>query len=174
MANIEVKQVRSTMTLDNKEPHWEVVVDYGAFAGTVAIPLPARCLITDDPATQIRQSVEAMESLAQALLLFADHTRKQWPQSGAASRKDNVAIHVVRDMKVAPAGKPLEEGPNCFPDMLGNALEDFVRAGRVARDHDIDADGLRGCLRDLRESGISILPRRTFDRRHDDVLGIGE
>jgi hypothetical protein len=37
----------------------------------VNIPLPARYLITDDAETQRRQSVEAMESLAEALLRFA-------------------------------------------------------------------------------------------------------
>ncbi len=77
MAKIEVKKVRSTMTKDDLEPHWEVVVDYGAFE--VNIPLPARYLITDDAGTQRRQSVEAMESLAKALLRFANQTRKQWP-----------------------------------------------------------------------------------------------
>jgi hypothetical protein len=76
MPKIEVKQARAAMTIDNPEPHWVVDVDYGAFE--VTIPLPARCLITDDFQTQRRQSVEAMESLAEALLRFADHTRKQW------------------------------------------------------------------------------------------------
>jgi hypothetical protein len=42
MAKIEVKQVRATMRNDDLEPHWEAVVDYGAFE--VNIPLPARCL----------------------------------------------------------------------------------------------------------------------------------
>jgi hypothetical protein len=78
MAKIEVKQVRSTMTKDDLEPHWEAVVDYGAFE--VNIPLPARCLITDDFVTQRRQSVEATENLAEALLRFASQTRKQWPR----------------------------------------------------------------------------------------------
>ena len=78
MAKIEVKKVRSTMTKDDLEPHWEAVVDYGALS--VNIPLPARCLITDDTETQRRQSVEAMESLGRALLRFADQTRKQWPR----------------------------------------------------------------------------------------------
>jgi hypothetical protein len=77
MPKIEVKQTRSVMTIDDREPHWVVDVDYGAFE--VTLPLPARCLITDDFATQRRQSVEAMESLAEALLRFADQTRKRWP-----------------------------------------------------------------------------------------------
>ena len=40
MSNVEVKQVRANMTINDMEPHWEVVVDYGAFE--VSIPLPAR------------------------------------------------------------------------------------------------------------------------------------
>jgi hypothetical protein len=78
MAKIEVKQVQSTMTTDDREPHWVAVVDYGSFE--VEIPLPARYLITDDAQTQRRQSVEAMENLAEALLRFADQTRKRWPR----------------------------------------------------------------------------------------------
>lgn len=79
MAKIEVKQVRATTTIGDLEPHWEAVVDYGVFAATVNIPLPARYLITDDAEMQRRQSVEAMESLAEALVRFANQTRKQWP-----------------------------------------------------------------------------------------------
>jgi hypothetical protein len=78
MARIEVKRVQSTMTIGNFEPHWEAVVDYGAFE--VKLPLPASYLITDDAQTQRRQSVEAMESLAEALLHFARQTRTQWPR----------------------------------------------------------------------------------------------
>ena len=37
MAKIEVKRVQSTMTKDDKEPHWVAVVDYGRFE--VEIPL---------------------------------------------------------------------------------------------------------------------------------------
>jgi hypothetical protein len=77
MARIEVKRVQSTMTTGDMEPQWVVVVDYGA--GEVNIPLPANYLITDDFQTQRRQSVLAMESLAEALLRCADQTRKQWP-----------------------------------------------------------------------------------------------
>jgi hypothetical protein len=58
------------------EPHWEAVVDYGAFE--VSIPLPARYLIDDDVETQTHEFLEAMESLARALLRFADQTRKRW------------------------------------------------------------------------------------------------
>jgi hypothetical protein len=76
MPKIEVKKVQATMTIDDMEPHWEAVVDYGAFE--VKIPLPERYLIDDDPETQRRLSIEAMESLAEALLRFADQTRKQW------------------------------------------------------------------------------------------------
>jgi hypothetical protein len=72
MAKIEVKKVQAAMTLDDRELHWEAVVCYG--------PLPARDLIGDDPPTQRRQSVEAMESLAKALLDFATQTRKRWPR----------------------------------------------------------------------------------------------
>ena len=77
MPKIDVKRVQSAMIVDDMEPHWEAVVDYGAFE--VNIPLPARYLIDDDFGTQRRQSVEAMESLAEALLRFADQTRKRWP-----------------------------------------------------------------------------------------------
>jgi len=45
----------------------------------VQIPLPARCLIDDDFETQTRDYVEAMENLAEALIRFADQTRKRWP-----------------------------------------------------------------------------------------------
>ena len=78
MPKIEVKRTLATMTKDDLEPHWIVEVDYGAFE-VVSIPLPARYLATDDFPTQRRQSVEAMESLAEALLRFADQTRKRWP-----------------------------------------------------------------------------------------------
>jgi hypothetical protein len=74
MAKIEVIKVRATMTIGDLEPHWEAVVDYGEFAAPVNIPLPARLLTTDDAGTQRRQSVEAMESLAEALVRFANQT----------------------------------------------------------------------------------------------------
>jgi hypothetical protein len=77
MPKVEVKRTHASATIDDREPHWIVDVDYGAFE--VQIPLPARYLQHDDWQTQRRQSVEAMESLAEALLRFADHTRKQWP-----------------------------------------------------------------------------------------------
>jgi hypothetical protein len=67
MATVEVKRVRSTMTIDDKEPHWIAVVDYGRFE--VEIPLPARYLPGDDARTQRRQFVEAMEILVE--LCFA-------------------------------------------------------------------------------------------------------
>jgi hypothetical protein len=78
MAKIEVKQVRATMTLNDMEPHWEAVVSYGA-SFEVVIPLPGRQLSTDDWTQSHRESAEAMESLARALLDFADRTRKQFP-----------------------------------------------------------------------------------------------
>lgn len=77
MAQIEVKNVQATMTTSDMEPQWVVVVDYGAHE--VKIPLPAHYLITDDFETQRRQSLLAMENLAEALLRFARQTRKQWP-----------------------------------------------------------------------------------------------
>jgi hypothetical protein len=77
MPKIEVKRAQASATISDREPHWEAVVDYGAFE--VNIPLPARYLQNDDFETQRRQSVEAMESLAKALLRFADQTRKRWP-----------------------------------------------------------------------------------------------
>jgi len=76
MPKIEVKKVRANMTISDMEPHWEAVVDYGAFE--VSIPLPARYLIDDDVETQTHEFLEAMESLARALLRFADQTRKRW------------------------------------------------------------------------------------------------
>jgi hypothetical protein len=76
MAKIKVKQARATMTIGNLEPSWEVVVDYGGGV-EVCIPLPAHYLITDDFEMQERQSLEAMESLAEALLHFVDQTRKR-------------------------------------------------------------------------------------------------
>jgi hypothetical protein len=68
------------MTTTDWEPHWLADVDYGAFE--VSIPLPARYMVDDDPETQSRDYVEAMESLAEALLNFAKETRKQWPDLG--------------------------------------------------------------------------------------------
>jgi hypothetical protein len=77
MPKIEVKRLVSSMTINDMEPHWIAVVDYGAFE--VNIPLPAQYLLHDDFETQRRQFVPAMESLAEALLRFADQTPKQWP-----------------------------------------------------------------------------------------------
>jgi hypothetical protein len=45
----------------------------------VVIPLPEVNLITDDFSEMRRGWVPAMESLAEALLEFATHTRKQYP-----------------------------------------------------------------------------------------------
>jgi hypothetical protein len=77
MPKIEVKRVFADMIEGDMEPHWFALVNYGAFE--VNIPLPARYLLDDDFETQRRQAVEAMESLAEALLRCADQTRKQWP-----------------------------------------------------------------------------------------------
>jgi hypothetical protein len=75
MPKIEVKRVQASMTMSDMEPHWVVVVDYGAFE--VEIPLPARYLMDDDIDTQTHEFVEAMESLAEALTRYADQTRKR-------------------------------------------------------------------------------------------------
>ena len=72
MSNVEVKQVRANMTKSDMEPHWEAVVDYGPFE--VSIPLPARYQKDVDVDTQTHEFVEAIESLAKALLHFADQT----------------------------------------------------------------------------------------------------
>jgi hypothetical protein len=76
VAKIEVKLVRATATQDEMAPHWEAVIDYGAFEAVV--PLPGRMLPGDDWAEQRRESLEAMERLAKALLRFVDRTRKEW------------------------------------------------------------------------------------------------
>jgi hypothetical protein len=78
MPKIEVKRVRATATEDDREPHWMAEIDYGAFQ--VTIPLPARFLQHDDLQTQQHEYVEGMESLAAALLRFADQIRKRWPR----------------------------------------------------------------------------------------------
>jgi hypothetical protein len=78
MAKPEVKMVRSTATQANREPVWEVIVDYGG-GEEVVISLRAHHLTTDDALEQQRQSCEAMENLARALLDFVDRIRKQWP-----------------------------------------------------------------------------------------------
>jgi hypothetical protein len=75
MAKIEVKTVQANMK-DELEPHWKVVVSYGAH--DVTIPLPARDLIGDDPDTRKRESIEALENLANALLDFATQARRRW------------------------------------------------------------------------------------------------
>ncbi len=83
MAKIEVLRVQGTLTLDNPtEAERQAIVDYGG-GRAVTIPLPAHYLLQDEPAEQRCRSVEAMESLARALLHFADHTRKQWPNDWA-------------------------------------------------------------------------------------------
>ena len=79
MPTIEVKRVQASMTISDMEPHWVAVVDYGAFE--VEIPLPARYLMDDDVDTQAHEFVEAMESLAKALLRYANQTRKRLPTS---------------------------------------------------------------------------------------------
>ena len=79
MPKVEVKQVRANMTINDMEPHWEAVVDYGAFE--VSIPLPVRYQKDADVDTQTHEFVEAMESLAKALLRFADQTRIRWLDS---------------------------------------------------------------------------------------------
>jgi hypothetical protein len=90
MAKIEVIKVHATMASGDLEPHWEAEVDYGELAAPVNIPLPARLLTTDDAETQRRQSVEAMENLAKALLRFAVAARmataRRCPHSGGGSR----------------------------------------------------------------------------------------
>ena len=78
MPKIEVIRAHAPEIIGDSEPHWIVDVDYGAFQ--VSIPLPARYLYDDDPKTQRCQSVEAAESLAEALLRFANHIRKRWPR----------------------------------------------------------------------------------------------
>ena len=79
MAQIEVKRVQATSTIGElDDPHWIAVVDYGQGV-EVNIPLPAQCLATDDVEVQQRLSLEAMESLAEALLEFAGGLRKRWP-----------------------------------------------------------------------------------------------
>jgi hypothetical protein len=80
MARIEVTQVSATTSKDDSEPHWEATVDYGEFAGLVTIHLPARYLEGDDHEMRMRQSVEGMERLAEALLRFAGQMRSQWPR----------------------------------------------------------------------------------------------
>ena len=67
------------MTTNDMEPHWEAVIDYGAFE--VSIPLPARYLMDADVDTQTHEFVKATESLAKAPLRFADQTRKRWLDS---------------------------------------------------------------------------------------------
>jgi hypothetical protein len=75
---VEVKRVRATMTLDDMEPHWTAEVSYG-HGVEVEIPLPGRQLPTDDWTQSHREWTEAMENLARALLDFANHTRKRFP-----------------------------------------------------------------------------------------------
>jgi hypothetical protein len=77
MAKPKVKQFRSTATLDNPEPLWEVIVDYGGGV-EIAIPLQAHHLRTDDVSEQDHQACEATENLARALLDFVDQFRKRW------------------------------------------------------------------------------------------------
>jgi hypothetical protein len=82
MTKPQVKQIRSIATEDNPEPLWEVIVDYGGGV-EVVIPLRAHHLTTDDVLEQHRQACEAMESLARALLDFANQLRKRWSNDPA-------------------------------------------------------------------------------------------
>jgi hypothetical protein len=75
---IKVLRVQSRMTLGDREPLWYAIVDYGDGI-EIQIPLRAHYLITDDAPEQRRQSIEAMENLARAMLDFVDRTRKRWP-----------------------------------------------------------------------------------------------
>lgn len=77
MAKIEVKEFRSTATQTEKEPQWHVVVLYGR--DEIEIPLPEVHLIGDDLAEIHRGPVEALESLARALLDFAARIRSGYP-----------------------------------------------------------------------------------------------
>jgi hypothetical protein len=54
MPKIEVKRARASATISDREPHWIVDVDYGAFE--VQIPIPAHYLAADDFQTQRRQA----------------------------------------------------------------------------------------------------------------------
>ena len=101
MAKIEVKKVQATMTVDDRELHWEAVVCYGAY--DVTIPLPARDLIGDAPA-QRRQSVEAIESLAKALLAFADQTRKRWPRMKARAPQSYTTAPATKSRSMRSSG----------------------------------------------------------------------
>jgi hypothetical protein len=78
MAGIKVLRVQSKMTEGDREPLWYAVVDYGDGV-EIRIPLRAHYLITDDALEQQRQSIDAMENLARAMLDFANRTRKRWP-----------------------------------------------------------------------------------------------
>jgi hypothetical protein len=59
MPKVEVKRVRASATISDREPHWIVEVDYGAFE--VQIPLPAHYLQDNDFQTQRRQSQSSTE-----------------------------------------------------------------------------------------------------------------
>jgi len=77
MATIKVKEVRATMTKDEREPHYMALVDYGLFQ--FEIPLPGRNLLGDEWPDVIVESTEAMEALAHALLEFAQENRRKRP-----------------------------------------------------------------------------------------------
>jgi hypothetical protein len=77
MAKIEVKRMKALMTENEMQPHYIATVDYGFVE--VEIPLPARNLDGDDTEQFYRESLEAMERLARALLDFVDQTRNRLP-----------------------------------------------------------------------------------------------
>jgi hypothetical protein len=82
VAKIKVVNLWNRATQADPHPHWYVTVDYGG--GTrIDIPLAAHYLPTDDALEQKRQSCEAMENLAKALLDFAGRIRSRWPNDRA-------------------------------------------------------------------------------------------
>lgn len=76
MPKVVVKNVFMNQTRDNMLPHWEALVSYGEF--DVTIPLPARYLTGDTGHEQRMDSLDAMERLGEALVLYAKETREVW------------------------------------------------------------------------------------------------
>ncbi len=73
---VEVVRVDCKATWKKAPKQMTAIVDFGS-GQKVKIPIPAYYLSGDDVATTETSIVEGMESLAEALLRFADHIRKK-------------------------------------------------------------------------------------------------
>ena len=77
-----MKAFRPCLIRATKAPHWEAVIDYNG--QEVTILLPRHLLGSDTVTQQHREAIEAMESLAEALLEFSRQMRENEPDRRGA------------------------------------------------------------------------------------------